>query len=65
MTEEKVNAAKKLLKGGVSPKEIAKTLGVSVPTLYRWCPASEQVRVQILAQGRTVKGGDREVATML
>jgi len=41
MTEEKVNAAKKLLQGGVSPKEVAKTLGVSVPTLYRWCPVSD------------------------
>lgn len=41
MTESKVEAAKKLLAGGISPKLVAKDLGVSVPTLYRWIPAGQ------------------------
>lgn len=40
MTESKVEAAKKLLAQGVAPREVAKNLGVSVPTFYRWLPAS-------------------------
>jgi DNA invertase Pin-like site-specific DNA recombinase len=40
MTESKIESAKKLLASGVPPKEVAKNLGVSVPTLYRWVPAS-------------------------
>lgn len=40
MTESKVESAKKLLLNGVPPKDVAKNLGVSVPTLYRWIPAS-------------------------
>ncbi|MFK7827229.1 MAG: recombinase family protein [Oligoflexales bacterium] len=39
MTESKLQSAKKLLQGGSSPKDIAKDLGVSLPTLYRWIPA--------------------------
>ena len=39
-TENKVVSAKKLLASGVLPKDVAKSLGVSVPTLYRWIPAS-------------------------
>jgi len=42
MTDSKMDAARKLLLGGTSPKDVAKTLGVSVPTLYRWLPASER-----------------------
>jgi len=42
MTLSKFEAAKKLLAEGVPPKEIAQNLGVSVPTLYRWCPASDR-----------------------
>jgi DNA invertase Pin-like site-specific DNA recombinase len=41
MTESKMEAAKKLLAGGTSPKLVAKDLGVSVPTLYRWIPAGQ------------------------
>jgi transposase len=26
----------------VPPRDVAKNLGVSVPTLYRWIPASSQ-----------------------
>ena len=40
MTDSKVESAKKLLAIGVPPKDVAKNLGVSVPTLYRWVPAS-------------------------
>ena len=39
MNESKLESAKKLLASGVPPKEVAKNLGVSVPTLYRWLPA--------------------------
>ncbi|WP_146750684.1 helix-turn-helix domain-containing protein, partial [Burkholderia pseudomallei] len=35
-------SAKRLLASGVPPKDVAKNLGVSVPTLYRWVPASAQ-----------------------
>ena len=42
MTDSKVASAKKLLANGVPPKDVAKNLGVSVPTLYRWIPASSQ-----------------------
>jgi DNA invertase Pin-like site-specific DNA recombinase len=40
MTESKIKSAKKLLASGVAPREVAGNLGVSVPTLYRWIPAS-------------------------
>lgn len=39
MDASKVEAAKRLLSSGVPPREVAKNLGVSVPTLYRWVPA--------------------------
>ena len=42
MTPSKVEAAKKLLDEGMPAKEVAQNLGVSVPTLYRWCSASEK-----------------------
>jgi len=40
MTASKIESAKRLLASGVPPREVAKNLGVSVPTLYRWVPAS-------------------------
>jgi DNA invertase Pin-like site-specific DNA recombinase len=40
MTDSKIESAKKLLASGVPPRDVAKNLGVSVPTLYRWVPAS-------------------------
>ncbi|KPC50967.1 DNA-invertase Gin [Pseudomonas amygdali pv. morsprunorum] len=43
MTDSKIVSAKKLLANGVPPREVAKNLGVSVPTLYRWIPASSHV----------------------
>jgi len=42
MTESKLESAKKLLASGTPPKEIAKDLGISVPTLYRHLPASQR-----------------------
>lgn len=40
MTESKIKSARKLLTSGMAAKEVAHSLGVSVPTLYRWLPAS-------------------------
>lgn len=40
MTDSKIQSAKKLLATGVPPRDVAKNLGVSVPTLYRWIPAA-------------------------
>ena len=37
---EAESVVKKLLASGVPPKDVAKNLGVSIPTLYRWVPAS-------------------------
>ena len=42
MTPAKIDSAKKLLAAGSPPKEVAANLGISVPTLYRWLPASER-----------------------
>jgi DNA invertase Pin-like site-specific DNA recombinase len=40
MTEAKIRSARKLLNQGTPPREVANSLGVSVPTLYRWVPAT-------------------------
>jgi len=40
MTDSKIKSAKKLLASGVPPRDVAANLGVSIPTLYRWIPAS-------------------------
>lgn len=40
MTDSKIQSAKKLLANGIPPRDVAANLGVSVPTLYRWIPAS-------------------------
>ena len=40
MDAGKIEAAKQLLSSGTLPKEVAKNLGVSIPTLYRWVPAT-------------------------
>ena len=42
MTESKLESAKKLLAAGAAPRDVAADLGVSLPTLYRWIPASER-----------------------
>jgi DNA invertase Pin-like site-specific DNA recombinase len=44
MTDSKIKSAKKLLANGVPPRDVATNLGVSVPTLYRWIPASAHER---------------------
>ena len=41
MTPSKIESAKQLLAFGTLPKDVAQNLGVSIPTLYRWIPASE------------------------
>jgi DNA invertase Pin-like site-specific DNA recombinase len=40
MTAWKVESARKVLKDGMSPRDLAGSLGVSVPTKYRWTPAT-------------------------
>lgn len=40
MTDKKLQAARKLLRAGMRPREVAENLGVSVPTLYRWLPSA-------------------------
>ena len=45
MTDSKIESAKKLLTSGVPPRDVAKNLGVSVPTLYRWIPTSSRAVV--------------------
>jgi DNA invertase Pin-like site-specific DNA recombinase len=42
MTDSKIESAKKLLATGTPPRDVAKNLGISIPTLYRWIPASSQ-----------------------
>jgi len=42
MTRSKLESAKKLLGSGMSPKDVAQNFGVSIPTLYRWIPASSK-----------------------
>jgi len=44
MTDSKLQSAKRLLADGIPHKDVASNLGVSIPTLYRWLPAS--VRTQ-------------------
>jgi len=42
LTTEKLAAAMKLLASGTPPRDVAGILGVSIPTLYRHCPASQR-----------------------
>lgn len=39
MTDSKITSAKRLLAGGTPAVDVARDLGVSVATLYRWIPA--------------------------
>lgn len=41
MTDNKIKSARKLLANGTPPRDVAKDLGVSIATLYRWLPASK------------------------
>ena len=43
MDDSKIKVAKRLLQDGVSAREVAKNLSVSIPTLYRWLPARERL----------------------
>ena len=52
MTDSKIESAKKLLANGVPPKEVAENLGVSIPTLYRWLPASADRQPSTFEQNR-------------
>ncbi|MGH2509828.1 MAG: helix-turn-helix domain-containing protein, partial [Ktedonobacteraceae bacterium] len=38
MTDGKIASAKKLLRSGTLPREVADDLGISLATLYRWIP---------------------------
>lgn len=40
MTPGKIESARKLLSAGTPPRDVAHSLGISVPTLYRWLPAA-------------------------
>jgi DNA invertase Pin-like site-specific DNA recombinase len=40
MTGSKLESARRLLVSGAQPREVARDLGVSIQTLYRWLPAS-------------------------
>lgn len=42
MTPNKLEAARKILREGVPPKDVAQNLGVFIPTLYRWCPTASR-----------------------
>ncbi len=43
MTDSKMESARQLLANGSLPKDVANDLGVSIPTLYRWLPASDRL----------------------
>ena len=43
MTESKIKSAKKLLRTGMPPREVANDLGVSIATLYRWIPEAASI----------------------
>jgi DNA invertase Pin-like site-specific DNA recombinase len=40
MSASKIESAKQLLATGMPPREVAANLSISIPTLYRWIPAS-------------------------
>jgi len=42
MTTGKIESARQLLAGGMPPRDVARNLAVSVPTLYRWLPAASR-----------------------
>jgi len=46
MTDQKKIAAIKLLSSGTPAKDVAETIGVSLPTLYRHCPAAAHTYVR-------------------
>lgn len=40
MTDSKIESAKKLMANGIPTRDVADSLNISIPTLYRWIPAS-------------------------
>ena len=46
MDDSKIAAARRLLQDGKSPRGVARNLEVSIPTLYRWIPASQRLEKQ-------------------
>lgn len=46
MTDSKIISAKRLLHSGVPPRDVAKDLGISLATLYRWVPATDHMSYQ-------------------
>ena len=48
MTDSKIATATRLLQDGAPPREVAKNLGVSIPTLYRWLPAASRPELLLL-----------------
>jgi DNA invertase Pin-like site-specific DNA recombinase len=44
MTQGKLEAARRLVASGVQPRAVARDLGISIATLYRWLPASEHAK---------------------
>lgn len=53
MTTSKIQSAKKLLRSGKLPREVADDLGISVATLYRWVPAAASEGSQSKRTGKT------------
>lgn len=47
MTNSKIEAAKSLFAQGYLPKDVAENLSISIPTLYRWIPAKEQIDLDV------------------
>ena len=43
MDDSKIAVAKRLLQDGIAPREVARSLEISIPTLYRWLPASQRM----------------------
>jgi len=43
MTDSKIKSARKLLAAGHTPRDVARDLGISVATLYRWIPAAASI----------------------
>ena len=43
MNDSKLTATKRFMQEGTSPREVTKNLGVSIPMLYRWLPASQRL----------------------
>jgi DNA invertase Pin-like site-specific DNA recombinase len=44
LSKTKLDSAKKLLRDGTPPRDVAVSVGVSLPTLYRWIPAAASFR---------------------